>query len=240
MSQPCQLLRQVTKLPSNTHISVVCFDLDGTLIDATEDLANAVNVVMEHFGHSLHTVSTVGGWLGNGMPQLIHRALTKSLDGLAPNAQHIEAVAVFRKAYAASGHVSTRVLPGATDVLGMLRDRQVFTAVTTNKPYDAAHSVLSTLREELPVDAVYGGEADWPRKPDPSMLYAARQAGGGGLTVLVGDSVTDRDAAAAAGMPFLAVRGGFNHGIDIADCIAPDTPVFDDLNGVKIWLEDRL
>ena len=221
-------------------ISIVCFDLDGTLIDATEDLTNAVNIAMEHFGKPPHTVETVGRWLGNGMPWLIHRALTGSLDDNAPEAQHTEAVSVFRKAYAESGHTSTRVLPGATDVLRMLRERHVFIVVTTNKPLDAAHSVIAALKEQLPVDAVYGGEADWPRKPDPSMLYAAREAGGRGLTVLVGDSITDRDAAAAAGMQFIAVRGGFNHGSDIADCLAPDTPVFDDLGGVKAWLEDRL
>jgi phosphoglycolate phosphatase-like HAD superfamily hydrolase len=71
------------------------------------------------------------------------------------------------------------------------------------------------------------------------MLYAAKAAGGGGTMVLVGDSVTDRDAAMNAGVPFLAVRGGFNHGSDIADMVLDASMVFDDLHGVSRWLEMR-
>jgi len=221
------------------RIAVVCFDLDGTLIDATKDLTNAVNVAMGNLGKPPHTVETVGGWLGNGLPRLIHRAVTGTMDDDAPDVMHAEAMAEFRKAYAASGHTGTRVLAGATEVLTMLRKRGVFTAVTTNKPMDAAQAVVAALRDQLPIDAVFGGEHDWPRKPDPAMLQAAQRAGGGGMSILVGDSITDRDAADAAGMQFVAVRGGFNHGTDIADCLAPNTLVFDDLHDVQVWLEAR-
>jgi phosphoglycolate phosphatase len=222
------------------RISVVCFDLDGTLIDATEDLTHAVNVAMDHLDKPHHTAETVGSWLGNGMPRLIHRAITGTHDDDAPTEVHADTVAVFRRAYASSGHTRTRVLPGAQEILRMLRERGVHTALTTNKPLDAAQSVVGALGDQLFFDGVYGGEADWPRKPHPSMLQAAQHAGGGGTTILVGDSITDRDAAAAAGIDFIAVRGGFNHGDDIADCVAPGTPVFDDLHGVQRWLEARL
>jgi phosphoglycolate phosphatase len=121
----------------------------------------------------------------------------------------------------------------------MLRDRSVMVAVTTNKPHDAACAVIEAMGDALPVDAVFGAEQEWPRKPDPAMLHAAKAAGGGGTMVLVGDSVTDRDAAMNAGVPFLAVRGGFNHGGDIADMVLNASMVFDDLHGVSRWLEIR-
>ncbi|MCH2136077.1 MAG: HAD-IA family hydrolase [Phycisphaerales bacterium] len=219
------------------RICVVCFDLDGTLIDASEDLAWSVNEVMAALGRPQHSIETVASYLGNGMPRLVHRALMGSMHEDAPEDLHAEAVQQFRRAYAACGHVRTRVLDGAGACLEMLRCRGVHTAITTNKPQSALEHVMDALGAQLPVDGLYGGDHVWPRKPDPTMLKEAQRLGGGGPMVLVGDSVTDRDAATAAGVPFLAVRGGFNHGIPIDDCLEADALVFDDLHGVQEWLE---
>lgn len=222
------------------RITVVCFDLDGTLIDACEDLAWSINEAMTALGRGGHDIGTVQSWLGNGMPRLVHRALTGTMDDDAPKRLHDEAVSQFRTAYASCGHSRTRVLEGACECIEMLRDRGVFTAVTSNKPQDAVEDVMRTLSNVLQVDALFGGEHLWPRKPDPAMLLAARTAGGGGSAVLVGDSITDRDAARAAGIPFLAVRGGYNHGAPIDACLDGDELLFDDLHGVQQWLEGHL
>lgn len=219
---------------------MVLFDLDGTLIDAVEDIADAVNAALLQTNRELRSREQIGSWLGNGLSILLHRALTGDMNGKADDAAHIDVTDRFRRAYTGSGHTKTRVLPGATELLHELRLRNVFTAIVTNKPQDTTESVMAAIGEALPVDAVFGAEHDWPRKPDPGMLHAATQAGGGGAAVMIGDSVTDRDAAANAPMPFVAVRGGYNHGGDIADTVQSGTPVFDDLHGVRQWLEARV
>ena len=221
------------------QFSVVLFDLDGTLIDAVEDIADAVNTALSQTNHDPRSREQIGSWLGNGLSLLLHRALTGDMDGRAADALHADTTTRFRKAYIDSGHVKTRVLPGATELLHELRSRNVFTAIVTNKPQDTTESVMASIGKALPVDAVFGAEHHWPRKPEPDMLHAAAQAGGG-TAVMVGDSVTDRDAAANASMPFVAVRGGYNHGGDIADMVTAGTPVFDDLHGVRQWLEARV
>ena len=218
---------------------IVLFDLDGTLINAVHDLTESVNVAMERMGRAPHDVETVGSWLGNGMPRLLHRALTLDMHADANASDHATCVAHFREAYATCGHHKTQVLPGATALLQWLREAGWFTAITTNKPQDAAECVQAAMAGAMPVDAVYGGEHLWPRKPDPAMLFAARDAGGGGEAVLVGDSVTDRDAAANAGMRFVGVRGGFNHGCDLQDNMPADGLVFDSLVDVHAWLEQQ-
>lgn len=222
------------------HFSVVLFDLDGTLIDAVEDLAEAANAALVQLGRPQRSLEQIGSWLGNGLSPLLHRALTGDMDGEAEEALHADAITRFRAKYLVCGHARTRIRPGATELLQLLHDRNVFTAITTNKPQDATESVIAALGEQLPVDAVLGAENRWPRKPEPEMLHAAIAAGGGGHGVLVGDSVTDRDAAANAGIAFVAVRGGYNHGCDIADVLEAGTPVFDDLHGVRQWLEARI
>lgn len=227
-------------MPMAERFSVVLFDLDGTLIDAVEDLAEAVNAAMVQLDRPRCNPEQIGSWLGNGLSRLLHRALTGDMDGDAAEALHADAITRFRAKYIVCGHARTRVLAGATELLQLLRDRNVFTAITTNKPQDATESVIAALGEQLPVDAVFGAEHQWPRKPEPDMLHAAIAAGGGGQAVLVGDSVTDRDAAANAGIAFVAVRGGYNHGCDIADVLEAGTPVFDDLHGVRQWLEARI
>jgi phosphoglycolate phosphatase len=227
-------------MPMAERFSVVLFDLDGTLIDAVEDLADAINAALVQMNHEPRSCEQIGGWLGNGLSILLHRALTGDMDGLADDAVHADVTTRFRRAYIGSGHAKTRVLPGATELLQELRLRKVFTAIVTNKPQDTTESVMASIGEALPVDAVFGAEHDWPRKPEPGMLHAATQAGGGGAAVMIGDSVTDRDAAANASMPFVAVRGGYNHGGDIADMVPAGTPVFDNLHGVGQWLEARV
>ena len=221
------------------HIGTVCFDLDGTLIDAVQDLASATNAAMDSMGRAPVSVQQVGDWVGNGLARLLHRALSDDMHIDADPQLHSRAMGLFRRAYADSPHDGTKVFDGATELLEVLRQRGVMVAVTTNKPHDLACSVLAALREALPVDAVFGAEHDWPRKPDPDMLHAAQAAGGGRPMVLVGDSVTDRDAAMNAGVPFLAVRGGFNHGNDIADMVEEASMVFDDLHAVRHWFEAR-
>lgn len=208
---------------------IMLFDLDGTLVDSVPDIAASVDAMLLELGRSAAGPAQVQIWVGHGLHRLIHRALTGNIDGCADRELHAEGVRVFRSHYAEGCTNLTRAYDGAEQLLSWARERGIRVGITTNKPTPFAAKIVSAVGLGDHVEVIYGAGGDHPLKPDPAMLVAARDHLGGGETLLVGDSLADRDAASAAGMPFVAVRMGYNQGEDIAESLDEGTPVFDDL-----------
>lgn len=198
---------------------MVMVDLDGTLIDTAPDLAAAANRMLEELGRPAHEPRLVATWIGNGVPRLVKRALTGTMDGEPDAALFERALAAFDRHY--GEHVSdlSTPYPGMFTGLERLSNRGYALACITNKAARFTTPLLRNLKLDGFFQLVLSGDTLAKHKPDPLPLRHACEFFG--ITpdhgVLVGDSVNDVQAARAAGMPVICVPYGYNHGHDIRD-----------------------
>lgn len=193
------------------------FDLDGTLVDTVPDLAFAVDEMARAVGLPPPGPDRVRVWVGNGLTQLIKRALTGRMDGEAAPEQVARAAALFKAAYADHYCVDSRLYPGARETLAALRAAGKRLAVVTNKNAAFTEPILRHYGLAPYLDTVLSGDSLKRQKPDPEPLFEAVRRLGGGTAWLVGDSANDVQAARAAGLPVVCVSYGYNHGHDIRE-----------------------
>lgn len=167
------------------------FDLDGTLIDSSADIAAAANVARAAAGLPPLPEGVIAGYVGDGAEKLIERAV--------PDGDRVRAMAAFTAHYAAHCTERTRPYPGIPQALTALRDAGWILGVVSNKPDAFSVAILERLGL-LPLFAgVRGG--DRAKKPDPAALDELFAAFGAAPAAswMVGDHVTDIRAARAAG-----------------------------------------
>jgi phosphoglycolate phosphatase len=187
---------------------LVVFDLDGTLIDSSRDLAAALNQTLDrlHPGTPALSVDEVRSMIGDGALKLITRALRAT--GL-PDAPK-DALPVFLECYGARLLEETILYPGVRETLEALAPRHL--AVLTNKPGDFSRAILEGLGVAPFFRRVYGG-GDLPdKKPHPVGLHRLLAEAGvaAGRAVMVGDSAIDVRTGRAAGVRTIGVRYGFD------------------------------
>ena len=184
----------------------ILWDLDGTLLDTLEDLADGVNVALRHFGYPERTIEEVRRFVGNGARRLIERAV--------PDGADVDAVLeAFRSYYDAHCQVKTKPYDGIMEALEKL-GKQYPMAVVSNKP-DAA--VASLCVDYFPGLYARGESAGFPRKPAPDMVFKAMSDIGVGKCIYVGDSEVDVLTARNANVPCLSVLWGFRDRPEIED-----------------------
>jgi phosphoglycolate phosphatase len=187
--------------------SLVVFDLDGTLVDSRQDIAESANALLQACGAPRLSDETIGRMVGNGAPTLVARAFAAA-GGVPPP----DAVEQFLAIYEARLLEHTRPYPAIPDVLEALGARTPL-AVLTNKPLAATRAILTglDLARFFAPEAVVGGDSPLGRKPDPAGLLhlAARFGAPPAATLLVGDSVVDWRAAHNAAARVCLARYGF-------------------------------
>lgn len=212
----------MTQIP----FDIVGFDLDGTLVDSSLDLAAAVNHALGHVGLPAHDVDEIKRFVGKGTRVMLERALKASgdytpelLDKLTP---------VLMDYYQAHLHDHTRLYPGAADAMTELRRRGVKLAICTNKFERFTLPLLRALDLDRHFDAIIGGDTVGKAKPQPEPLHEMVRRSGGGRCVFLGDTSNDIDGAKNAGMDSIAVSFGF---VDASDALGADAILhhFDDL-----------
>ncbi len=184
--------------------TVFLFDLDGTLVDSRRDIALSVNHALSLFGRPPLPLEEVERYVGDGVRQLLARAL-----GQAAPEDLARAVEIFLPHYLAHCADSTRLYPGVRETLEALAGTPL--AVVTNKPLAHTEKTLRALGIERFFGAVLGGDSLPRRKPDPEPLLEAwrRLNGRAGTAWMVGDSPVDIRAGRAAGISVAAVTYGF-------------------------------
>ena len=175
----------------------ILWDLDGTLLDTLEDLADGVNYALEQFGYPRRTLEEVRRFVGNGARNLIVQAVPEGAD---PD----PVLACFQTYYGAHCQIKTRPYEGVPEALEQLNKYPM--AVVSNKP-DAA--VKTLCAQHFPNLYARGESADCPRKPAPDMVLRAMVDLGVEKCIYVGDSEVDVVTAANAGVPCLSVLWGF-------------------------------
>ena len=187
-------------------LSGVVFDLDGTLVDSSQDLTRALNVVLRANGCEPVDVQQVRDWVGQGARHMISRAL----EYRGADVDH-DVYPAFRAAYMATLTQDTRTYPGITRLLAGLRRRGVPIAVCTNKPFEPAMKLIVELGLSVMLDAVVGGDSLDVKKPAPEPVALALQKIGVRPegAVMIGDSVADMGAGDAAGLATIGVSWGY-------------------------------
>jgi len=203
---------------SARSLRAVLFDLDGTLLDTVADISLALNRALAEQKLASLPAAEVRVLIGRGVPILIERALAR-LGAAAESSDAARLVERFHFHYErihALDEIQTRVYPGVTAGLAGLHALGLGLAVVTNKPKQAAVTLLTRLGLSQWIDVVVGGDSGTHRKPHPQPLLTAcaelevRPA----QALMVGDSLTDVLAARAAGLAVVCVPYGYNEGLD--------------------------
>ncbi len=182
------------------------FDLDGTLIDSSGDIAHAANRVLQAFGREVMEKEEIKEKIGWGVNMLLGQ-LMPDLD----ETELLEARSHFLAFYAEHLMDETRLYDGVRATLISLRQRGRRMAILTNKPEGLSRRIVSSLGlEDLFLDIV-GGDTFRERKPDPAPLLRIMGEAGvvPGQTVLVGDSPIDCETGRRAGVFTVGVSYGF-------------------------------
>jgi len=196
--------------------SLIIFDLDGTLVDSLEDLADSMNVVLESRGYPTHPPAPYRRYVGDGIVNLVRRALP-------PEASDEDLVAecaeLMREEYTRRETNKTRPYPGVPELLEALRSRGMRTAVLSNKPDDATGSIVAAVLLDHTFERVLGARPGVPLKPDPSsaLELAADLGAHPEETIYVGDTDTDMQTGRRAGLFTVGVTWGFRDAQELLD-----------------------
>lgn len=187
-------------------IDTLIFDLDGTLLNTLDDLADSVNYALSSLGYPVRTVDEVRMMVGNSVVYLINKALP---EGTA-QAEVQRCISVFEQHY--NGNMFNKTAP-YRDVLQMLDEVKSLgykTAVVSNKPDLFTKKLVQEHFGEY-ISLAIGRNDDMPRKPAPDMVQYAmdRLSSDQSTTAYVGDSEVDVKTSKNAGLPCVGCLWGF-------------------------------
>lgn len=188
---------------------LILFDLDGTLLDTLDDLSEAVNHAMQLRGFPLHTRDEYQQMIGDGVRNLVKRALP---DGRKEDEALVDsALADFKAYYTAHIDVHTRPYPGIQELLRQLHQKGVQMAVASNKFQEGTDYLINKFFPEIPFVAVLGNRPGFPLKPDPEIVEEVLQRAKvtHAEAIMTGDSPTDMKTAANGGIDRIAVSWGY-------------------------------
>ncbi|MCR5467849.1 MAG: HAD-IA family hydrolase [Lachnospiraceae bacterium] len=182
------------------------FDMDGTILDTIDDLADATNHVLEQYGMPLHTVDEVKGFVGNGIHKLIERAVAPGADE-----ETVEKVFdSFNEYYKGHCAIKTKPYDGINETIEKLKAAGVITAVVSNKADYGVQSLCEEYFKGL-FDYAVGDKNGQRRKPYPDSVFEVLEKFSIEKkdAVYIGDSEVDYKTAINAGLDSIMVTWGF-------------------------------
>lgn len=181
------------------------FDLDGTLLDTLEDLANAVNYALKKMNYPVRTLDEVRSFIGDGMKMLIRR----SVPAEAGEAECAETLQYYSSCYLEHVADCTKPYDGIEELLGTLKKRGCRLAVVSNKPDLQTQRLIRECFGDI-FDAVAGQKEGVKTKPDPEAVLGIMEIIGAekDSTVYIGDSDVDVLTAHNAELPCIGVTWG--------------------------------
>ena len=189
-------------------MSLLIFDLDGTLVDSKLDIAQALNATLGMMGLAPLPLEVVAAYVGNGAPVLVRKALGPEFG----DADVARALEFFLTYYHEHLLDHTYLYPGVREGLDTLRQAaSVSMAVLTNKPIRSTIAIVNGLSLGEHFFRLYGGDSFPTKKPNPEGLLAllAERGEVREQAVMVGDSYVDVRTARNAGVRACGVSWGF-------------------------------
>ncbi|MEI6898002.1 MAG: phosphoglycolate phosphatase [Psychromonas sp.] len=211
------------------NIKLICFDLDGTLVDSVPDLRLALNAMMDDFKLPHCQDEQIKTWIGNGLPKLVERALLH-----VGNQQITQqtAFSCFEKHYRHYINSASCLYENVVETLHALKKKGYQIALITNKAEQFLPALLQHFKMSDYFDLVIGGDTLAKNKPDPMQVdFACSHFGVQKMqAVMVGDSKNDILAGQNAGLISIALTYGYNYGEPVS-LLNPDHIIdqFDEL-----------
>ncbi len=189
-----------------SQYEAVIFDLDGTLLNTLEDLADSVNYALEAYDCPTKSIEQVRNYVGNGIRKLIER----SVEGGEEHPKFEDIFRTFREHYKENCRNKTKPYDGTTEVLRALKEQGTKLAIVSNKADFAVKELNESYFGEFHMVAI-GEKEGIQRKPAPDTVYQALHelSVTSERAVYVGDSDVDIMTAKNAGLPCISVLWGF-------------------------------
>lgn len=186
----------------------VIFDLDGTLLNSLEDIADSMNRVLEEMGEKPHSVQSYKYFTGEGIYPMVERALPPEKKDKSTIDQCVHRM---KEVYSQRWFVKSRLYAGIHHLLDELSRREVKMNVLSNKPDEFTKRVVSHFLREWRFERVMGGNSSRPKKPHPQgALQISRDLGLSPPQCLyLGDTGTDMKTARSAEMFAVGALWGF-------------------------------
>ena len=186
----------------------VIFDLDGTLVDSIYDLGDCVNTALRAYDLPENTLEEYYSFVGNGMENLIRTSMKSKGDD---DELYKKVRVVFDREYKLHSNDKTVPYEGVGEVLHILSEKGISTAVLTNKAEEFVPEILHKAFPFHKFTYAWGQREDIPRKPDPQGLLKLIEESGFDLSqcVYIGDSEVDVKTARNAGVDLICVLWGF-------------------------------
>ena len=184
----------------------VFFDLDGTVLDTLDDLANAGNYALSEQGFPTFPAERYKYFAGNGIPKMIERILPENSGEELKESTH----RLFSEYYSKHCEDNTRPYDGIPELLSKLDENGIKSVVITNKDNEYAGELIKKYFGSL-ICRVYGSVEGFPKKPDPYWTEKALSDLGADKSevLYVGDSGVDMQTAKNAGLKSCGVLWGF-------------------------------
>jgi phosphoglycolate phosphatase len=189
--------------------TAILFDLDGTLLDTLEDLADSMNAALTTLGLPAHPLSAYRYFVGDGVRNLAFRAIPESERTDESLVEKV--VKTMRAEYGRRWHDKTRPYDGIPELLASARGRGLKLAILSNKPHPATQEVVAWFFPDGRFEAVLGARPGVPIKPDAGAALGVAESLDvpAGEFLYLGDTDTDMQTAVAAGMYPVGVLWGF-------------------------------
>lgn len=215
-------------------MALVMYDLDGTLLDTADEIAQAVNLTLNEFGLKSVSVDQVRNWIGHGTGWLMKRAWEEqkgsadAVNNSVNEADWDKVMQRFVHHYESTAGTTSTPFPFVFETLRKARDYGLKQAVVTNKETRFTNRILEKHGLTNLLDMVVCGDSLSVKKPNPAVIQHCLDTLGvaQGEALFVGDSSIDMATAKAAGVLCWAVPYGYNLGRPIADAM-PDRIVPD-------------
>jgi len=188
-------------------MKAIFLDFDGTIIDSSKDLANAINFMLESIGAKKFEIELIRSWIGGGAKKLVLKALNE-----ARISYKEEYLKIFLDYYEKNMMNETYLYDSVKETLNKLRNYRL--ALITNKPYKFVNPLLRHFDIDF-FDIVLGGDSLKYKKPHPMPLeYCIKKFNiKKDEIIMVGDSFNDIEAAKNAGVKSVLVTYGFDEEI---------------------------